>query len=83
MRGRLGWIHGHLLSRCLSCSRKCIHPALLLKPFGNFQSIDIQTLPPSHFIADLMQLPIVTTAERNGELIADFETQGSSWANRR
>ena len=35
----------------------------------------METLPPSHFIAGLMQLLTTTAAERNGELIADFETQ--------
>jgi hypothetical protein len=35
------------------------------------------TLPPSHLIAGLMQLPMMPAAKGNGELIADFETQGS------
>jgi hypothetical protein len=50
---------------------------LLPKPLGNWQCIDFQTLPPGHFIAGLMHLPVMTAAERYGELVADFETQRS------
>jgi len=55
--------------------RHCV--ALLPKPLGNWQGIDVEASPPSHFISGLMQLPMMTAAERNGELVADFETQGS------
>ena len=51
--------------------------AFLPQALGNLQGIDFQTLPPSHLIAGLMQLPIMTATERNGELVADFETQSS------
>ena len=34
-------------------------------------------LPPSHLIAGLMQLPMVTAAEGYGEFVADLETQRS------
>jgi hypothetical protein len=34
-------------------------------------------LPPSHLIAGLMQLPMMTSAEGHGELVAHFETEGS------
>ena len=77
MRGRLGWIRWHLLSRCLRCSWKYIHPALLPKPLGDLQRIDVQVLPPDYFIAGLMQLSMVTTAKRYGEFVTDFETKGS------
>jgi hypothetical protein len=50
---------------------------LLPKPLGNLQGVDFQILPPSHFIAGLMQLPMMTAAEGDGELVADFETQRS------
>ena len=35
------------------------------------------SLPPGHFIAGLMQLPMMAAAERHRELIADFEAEGS------
>ena len=44
---------------------------------GGLHWFDPQIRPPSHFIAGLMQLPMMTAAERYGELVADFETQGS------
>ena len=50
---------------------------LLPKPLGNLQGVDFQILPPGHFIAGLMQLPMMTAAEGYGELVADFETEGS------
>jgi VanZ family protein len=33
--------------------------------------------PPCYLVAGLMQLPMMTAAERYGELVADFETQSS------
>ena len=51
--------------------------ALLPKSLGDRQRIDIEILPPGHLIAGLMQLPMMTAAERNRELVADFETQGT------
>jgi hypothetical protein len=75
--GRLGWICGCLLLRCLSRGRICLRPAFLPKSLGNLQCFDFQILPPRHFIAGLMQLPVMTAAERHGELVADFETQSS------
>ena len=51
--------------------------ALLPKPLGNRQGIDVEALPPGHLIAGLMQLPMMTAAEGDGELVADFETQRS------
>ena len=50
---------------------------LLPKPLGNLQCVDVQILPPCHFIAGLMQRPMMTAAEGYGELVADFETEGS------
>ena len=48
---------------------------LLPQPFGDWQGIDFQILPPGHFIPGLMQLPMMTTAERYSELVADFEAE--------
>src|SRR4029077_12816122 len=39
----------------------------------DFHGINLQVLPPSNFIASLMHLSMVTSAERHGELIADLE----------
>lgn len=50
---------------------------LLPKPFGDLERIDLEVLPPGHLIADLMQLPMMSAAERDGELIADFHAHGS------
>ena len=47
---------------------------LLPKPLGDLQRLDIQVVPPCHFVTSLMQLLMVITAERHGELIADFKT---------
>jgi hypothetical protein len=44
---------------------------------GGLHWLDPQICPPGHFIAGLMQLPMMTAAERYGEFVADFETQGS------
>ena len=60
-----------LIDRCVFCV------ALLPKPLGNLQCIDFQVVPPGHLIAGLMQLAMMTAAERYGELVADFETQRS------
>ena len=51
--------------------------AFLPKSLGNWQGVDVEALPPGHFIASLMQLTMMTAAERNSEFVADFETQGS------
>ena len=48
---------------------------LLPQSLGDRQGIDFEIPPPSHFIAGLMQLPMMTAAERDGELVADFETE--------
>ena len=48
---------------------------LFPKLLGDWQGIDLQIFPPGHFIAGLMQLPMMTAAERYGELVADFEAE--------
>ena len=50
---------------------------LLPKHLGDLQRFDIEPLPPGDLIAGLMQLPVMAAAERNGELVADFEADGS------
>ena len=50
--------------------------AFLPKPLGDLQRLDLEVFPPGHFIACLMQLPVMTAAERDGELVADFEADG-------
>ena len=51
--------------------------SLLPKVSGDWQRFDLEVFPPCHLIAGLMQLPVMTTAERNGELVADFKADGS------
>jgi hypothetical protein len=57
--------------------RRRFWPPLFPQPLGDRERVDIDALPPGHLIASLMQLPMMTAAERHGELIADFETQRS------
>ena len=47
---------------------------LLPKPFGDLEYVDIETLPPGDLITGLMQLPVMTTAERYCEFIADLHS---------
>jgi hypothetical protein len=51
--------------------------AFLPWSLGNRQGIYVEAHPPGHLIAGLMQLTMMTAAERYSELVADFETQGS------
>jgi hypothetical protein len=44
---------------------------------GDRQRLDLEVCPPGHLVARLMQLPVMSTAERDRELIADFEPNGS------
>ena len=57
--------------------RRRLWSRLLPKPLGNWQGIDVEAFPPSHLIAGLMQLPMMTSAKGHGEFVADFETQRS------
>ena len=47
---------------------------MLPKTTRDLERIDLQILPPSDLVASLMELPMVTAAKRNGELITDLET---------
>ena len=55
--------------------RFCVR--LFPKLLGNLERVDLEVLPPCHFIAGLMQLPMMTAAERDGEFVANFEAEGS------
>jgi hypothetical protein len=45
-------------------------------PLATSLRLDFEFLPPCHFVAGLMQLPVTHTAEPDGELGADFEADG-------
>ena len=51
--------------------------SLLPKGPRNLERLDLEFLPPSHFIAGIVQLPVMTAAQGNGELVADFEAERS------
>ena len=51
--------------------------AFFPKPLGDVERVDSKIVPPGDFIASLMQLSVMAATERDGELIADFEAQGS------
>jgi hypothetical protein len=51
--------------------------ALLPELSGDFQSIDFLTFPPGDFVAGLVQLAMMTAAERYGELVADLHADGA------
>jgi glycosyltransferase involved in cell wall biosynthesis len=53
-------------------SRRLACVVLLPQSFGDFERVDIETLPPVDLIAALMQLPVMTTAKGHGEFIADL-----------
>ena len=50
-----------------------LHPKVL----GGLQGIDPEVFPPGLLIARLMQLSMVTAAERHGEFITDFKAHRS------
>ena len=50
---------------------------LFPKPLGSLKRVHLEVLPPGCLIAGLVHLPVMAAAERDGELIADFEAQGS------
>src|SRR6516165_10046847 len=50
---------------------------LLPESLGDFERLDIELLPPGGFVAGLMQLTVMTSAERNGELIAHLQPDSS------
>ena len=47
---------------------------LFPKMFCGFQCIDFERFPPRSLIASLMQLSMMASTKRHGELIADLET---------
>ena len=50
---------------------------LLPQSSGDFHGIDIEVLPPSDFVAGLMQLPVMPATEGNGELITHLHADGA------
>ena len=50
---------------------------LIPKPIGDFQRVDVKVLPPGDFVAALMELAVMAATQWDGELVADFEAQGS------
>jgi hypothetical protein len=52
-------------------------PSTLEATQSSGERIDVQVFPPSHLIAGMMQLAMMTAAERYGEFVADFKTQSS------
>ena len=51
--------------------------AFFPKPLGDLQRLNLEVSPPNNFVAGLMQLAMMTAAERHRELVADFQTQRS------
>ena len=47
------------------------------KRICNWERTNLDGIPPNRFIAGLMKLPVMPATERDGELIADFKTDGS------
>ncbi len=50
---------------------------LFPKASGDLERFDLEIVPPDDLITCLMQPPVMTAAERDGELIANFEADGS------
>ena len=58
-------------------SRRRPRVGLFPQSLGNRERINLEIFPPGYFISSLMQLPMVTAAERDSELITDFQTDRS------
>ena len=50
---------------------------LLPEASGDWKRVDLEVFPPCHLVAGLMQLAVMTSTERNGELVTDFKADGS------
>ena len=50
---------------------------LFPKILGDLERVDIVILPPSDLVAGLMQLPVMTAPEGDGEFIANFHPESS------
>ena len=68
-------VTGHVgfLPTTVSCTTGVEWPCSQ-RPASDLEGIDLQVLPPRLLVASLMHLPMMPTAERYGELIADFKT---------
>ena len=49
--------------------RVCLFPQLPCEGEG----VDIEGLPPGNFVTGLVELPMMSTTDRDGELVADFD----------
>lgn len=47
------------------------------KLLGDIERLDLETVPPCHFIASLVQLAVMTAAKWDCELITHFEAERS------
>ena len=70
-----GRVRGNIFIRLVTAFSCRFWMRLVPKPFGDLQGVDPQTLPPRHFIAGLMQLPMMSAAERYSKFVADLETE--------
>jgi hypothetical protein len=66
---------GIFFAKDICCRRFWVR--LLPMSLGDRERIDFEFLPPGNFITSLVQLPMMTAAERHRELVADFETERS------
>ena len=48
---------------------------LVPKAFGDFQCVDVEVIPPGSFVTGLMKLPVMSAAQGDGKLVADFEAE--------
>jgi hypothetical protein len=51
--------------------------SLFPKIFGDANRIDLQVFPPGDFVACLMRLPVMASAKRHREFIADFQANAA------
>src|SRR4051812_15080922 len=58
-------------------SGRAMAPRVLPKPVGDRQRIDIDALPPCRLVTVSVQFPVMGTAYRNGELVADLAAECS------
>jgi len=64
-------------TRLLRFCRRRFWPRLFPQPLGDRERVDFQIFPPGHLIASLMQLSMMAPAERDRELVTDFEIERS------
>src|SRR5262249_48136508 len=60
-----------------SVTRRRFWVRLVPQGLGNFERVDLAIGPPDFLMRALVQLPVMAAAERDGELIADFEANAA------